>query len=567
MLKSKDKNLVKVAEQRKDSSLIVQPTRFIEGLIKSEVNLERLPFFTPSRVKRKTALEKVNFVRTTVRDGVEFTVRWQVRPHNEYGLPNAFDRDVYRAIQEIINRKGIIYGNLVPFSYREICRIMGIGYSAGKKGTLNEIKESLRRIRATEIESTGAFRLKGDDNREGSDDHWINDVFSIFGRIIESGHTLPDGSKAETNFLELGSWYVESITRGYLKRIDLKFYRSLAMPLAKFLYSYLDVVFFPVVQNKGACFKKRYSELCQELLIRPQAYRSKVLQILRPAIQELKDTKYLAKFELEDIEGEKGDWYCIFYPGDGYINPHRYNPDQIQIDFSEEKKGGGQVDMQECLQVDKGASGQVDKQTKETSSYKIVQYFHNKCGHSKRLPKQSELDKAEQLIDQYGEMRSRMIIDFAAREAKVTNYEMKFFGAILHFINEYQVHLEDYFSEQEAKKKQSKALREAQATKVRYGEFIDNQLSAFQQKIGEKGWGKLIAEGKKQILEEQPQLNKKDFEFILDDLARQRAKEQAIKSQSLISWPEFASKEGVALDLIHKLEKELFKDTEATPHK
>lgn len=529
---------------------LVLPTTLIHGIIKSEVNLERLPFFVPTK-KEEHPQENISFTRQVEREGVEITVNWNVRPHSEYGLPNSFDRDVYRAIQELINRKGILYGNLIPFTYRELCRIMGIQYSGGKKGTRSDIKRSLRRIRATEIESRGTFRLKGEG--EGKDrERWINEVFSIFNTVIEMGERLPDGTIAETNFLELGSWYVESIKRGYLKMLDLQFYRSLELPLARFLYSYLDVVFFPIVQAESGAFRKRYHELCEELLITPQKYKSWAQANLKPAIEELKNARYLADFTLEDIEGIKWDWICVFRPGERYTNPERFDRGQVTFDFMKELTPA----LNQGVVSDDKPAGRQDRLNKsaELPAHHLVVYFHEKAGRPKHKATKKEISQAQDLIDRHGEDKSRSIVDFAFEEAPKTNYQMKFFGAILHFAEQYQIHLDADFQKREAKKAREEAVRKVKEIKELYAAEVEGKLNAFKNQIGEEGWKGYLEKAKAKLQESNPNLLKFG-ETVLDRILFQDAKKMVAEELGIPSFENYARDKGIDPALIEELKR------------
>lgn len=528
-------------DKKDEEGLLIPPRRLIEGLIKSEVNLEKLPYFYAEKNRFKDIDQPIRFVKTVDRDNNRVTVQWTVLPHPKYGRPNYFDRDVYRAIQEIINRKGVMHGNLLAFSYREICRIMGLTYS-GK--TAKDIKDSIRRIRATEVESRGAFQLKGR-SKEGEEDEWLTDTFSVFSRIIEKGQRLPDGSKAETGFIELGSWYVQSILRGYLKNLDLQYYFSLSSPLARSFYSYLDVVFHALRDNPGSSFKKRYTEFCAELLVTPQHYKSKVLKIFEPAIDALKATQFLRAFAIEDIPGEKGDWYLIFYPGDRFFYPDRFNPSQESFDFLLPK-----------------ASRQADKQTKElpaegmkeSASYRLVMYFHERAGRPSWKPKKKEQNQAQNLIDQHGEEKCRAIVDFAFSEAPKTNYQMKFFGAILHFAEQYQVHLEEDFQIRKKREEKKKALHRVKEIKELHEAEVFGKLNARKKELGDGGWKEYVAKGEALALEDNPKLFKLG-KSVVERMAEIKADELIILGLGIPSLEDRIRTEGLDPVLLKELDR------------
>jgi len=170
-----------------------------------------------------------------------------------------------------------------------------------------KIKEALERIVATTVKSVGTFYAKARKK-------WIDDVFHLYDRVIFKGEQLPDGTTAETNYLFLSSWYLESINSRYVRPLDYDYYKKLESNISQRLYELLGVKFYGIILQGLSYLCYKYSTLCQLLPLTHQKYFSKARQILQPAHQELKRTGFLAKVEWE-VDPEEDDWFIYYYPG------------------------------------------------------------------------------------------------------------------------------------------------------------------------------------------------------------------------------------------------------------
>lgn len=274
-------------------------------ILRSEVNLLILPFFALSRKELPHKDESV--YRTTLqREGKTLEVLWKVSRSINYRYPGPFDRRVHKAIEETINGLRLPIENPIPFSIYGLCQRMGISTSGGKN--YRKVKEALKTVVATTIESQGTFFSKG--RRM-----WVHDIFHLYDRIIFKGERLPNGEIADTNYLYLGSWYLESINSRYVKPLDYEYYKQLKRHTTQRLYELLGVKFYRVFQQDGLSYLNyRYSTLCELLPVAPRAHFSLARQQLDPAHHELQETGFLSRVSWKKIEDER-DWMIHYYPG------------------------------------------------------------------------------------------------------------------------------------------------------------------------------------------------------------------------------------------------------------
>lgn len=282
----------------------------ISEVIRSEVNLITFPFFAlwDKDVTEKTETEyKTSITRGTQR----LEVSWTVIPSPKYGHPGPFDREVHKAIEQIISELPLPIQNPIPIgSLYNLCKRMGIRNYGGSQ--YRKIMESLKRIAATTVESKGTFYSK-------EKEEWIEDIFHPYERIVLKGKKLPNGKIADTNYLFLNDWYIDNINAHYVKPIDWKYCRSLETPIAQRLYELLGIKFYGLIKKGGSSVSYRYSTLCGLLPVARQKYLSKAKMILDPAHKKLEETGFIAKWEWEKVphkdEQKENDWLIKYYPG------------------------------------------------------------------------------------------------------------------------------------------------------------------------------------------------------------------------------------------------------------
>jgi hypothetical protein len=298
---------VAVLEEDEESSVLTiaqHPTDLLpQGIIRSEVNFLSFPFFALSRKDAQTRT-KTEYHAIVNKGDERRDAFWKVSANSEYGYPRPFDGKVHKAIEYIISEMKPPIQNPVPIgSLYRIAKLMDI---ADKGRVYKDIKEALLRIQMTGVHSKGTFYSKGKKR-------WIEQGFSLYERAVFVGEELDNGEIADTNYLFLGSWYLENINARYVKPLDYTYYRALQSPIASRLYELLGVKFYGM--GKYRYIRYRYSNLSELLPVTRYQYLSKAKEKLKPAHDELIRTGFLANFAWDTIPGEKHDWYVTYYPG------------------------------------------------------------------------------------------------------------------------------------------------------------------------------------------------------------------------------------------------------------
>jgi len=289
-------------ESKKNNNKIDLPK-----IINSEVNLLVFPFFSLSTkgLKNKTTTIYQEIIK---KGNQEINLLWKVSSNSEYGYPGPFDRKVQQAISEILSeilkKEGEIKNPIPLGSLYNLCKRMNINYSGAE---YRKVKEAFKKIKTTSIESKGTFYSK--DSQQ-----WIEDVFSLYDRVIFKGEKIGDNEIADDNYLFLGSWYLQNLNSFYIKPIDYDYLQSLKSKIASRLYEILGVKFYGLRNKRENFICYRYSKLCQLLPVTPHEYISLAKQQLDPGNNELRDTGFISKYDWSE-NGNK-DWLIYYWPGE-----------------------------------------------------------------------------------------------------------------------------------------------------------------------------------------------------------------------------------------------------------
>src|SRR5215216_5975820 len=249
------------------------------GLVLAEGNFEEHPYFRVGDRNAGTGiLTYENELRT--RDGHVLRQSWTVRAAHGRGLPGRFDQDVYVALLQMIDDKGLPEDGWLGFSLYELVELMGRKHSGRD---YRQVRESLRRLATTSIESDNAFYHRGWKE-------YISDTFSLLSEVKLSEYEDPKVERTDRNRVLLSQYFVDSYKANYLKNIDVEFYWSLASPIAKRLYRLVDKK-----RNGRRLWEVELFLLKDRIPLSPYKYVSKIKEKLAPAHDELRHKGFLER--------------------------------------------------------------------------------------------------------------------------------------------------------------------------------------------------------------------------------------------------------------------------------
>jgi hypothetical protein len=193
-------------------------------------------------------------------------------------LPGRFDQDVYVALLQMIDDKGLPEDGWLSFSLYELIELMGRKHSGRD---YRQVRESLRRLATTSIESDNAFYHRGWKE-------YISDTFSLLSEVKLSEYEDPQEERTDRNRVLLSQYFVDSYKANYLKNIDVEFYWSLASPIAKRLYRLVDKK-----RNGRRLWEAELFSLKDRIPLSDYKYASKIKEKLAPAHAELIEKDFL----------------------------------------------------------------------------------------------------------------------------------------------------------------------------------------------------------------------------------------------------------------------------------
>jgi Replication initiator protein A/DnaA N-terminal domain len=245
------------------------------ALVQVESNIEEFPIFQLGKSPKSGTIVWERTIESN--HGASLRQRMEVSS-GKYKLPGRFDYDVYLAVLELLERRGgMPESGTLEFSVGELVSILGL--ERGGR-TDHEVKESLKRIALTGIESENAFWSNGARR-------YISDTFRLWDVHFDQVER-PTGVKSRHQ-IEFGKLFVRSFEEQYLRGLDTGFYWELSSPLAKRLYRLIDH------KRSGApCWKTNLFELQKQIPLANYPYASRIRNKLQPAHEELLDASFLS---------------------------------------------------------------------------------------------------------------------------------------------------------------------------------------------------------------------------------------------------------------------------------
>ena len=264
------------------------------GIVPAEGNFEEHPYFRVGDRNAGTGIMHFEDELRT-RDGNVMQQSWMVRAAHGRGLPGRYDQDVYVALMQLMDAKGLPADGWVSFSVYELVELMGKRHSGREYG---QVRESLQRLATTSIESKNAFYHKG---RKA----YISDTFSLLTEVKLAEYEGIAGERKDRNRVHLSQYFVDSYRANYLKHIDARFYWSLSSPIAKRLYRLVD-------KKRGGrrSWEVELFSLRSRIPLSDYKYASKVKEKLAPAHEELVTKGFLKRVAYRKNEG--GQEYATY---------------------------------------------------------------------------------------------------------------------------------------------------------------------------------------------------------------------------------------------------------------
>jgi hypothetical protein len=200
--------------------------------------------------------------------------------------PGPLSRRAHMAVLSLVAEKGFPFENPVDWTWRALCRRMGLPNSGRRVG---ELKAALR--------STWGLKIFGLTALEG---HTRESWRRLYAECQFQNEPRGDGAVADANRLWLAPWYLDSLNALHSAPVDYDLWKRLEKvgPLASRLYEYL----LPSFYTREA-LEVAYDRLAGAMPVVAEARRSHAIRQFTPALAALQEEGLLADSGWDVMKG------------------------------------------------------------------------------------------------------------------------------------------------------------------------------------------------------------------------------------------------------------------------
>jgi hypothetical protein len=254
-------------------------------ILRAEATLLRIPIFALA-IKGASTLDGFEYrhVRTKGERAVEVVIRTERDAATTY--PGPLSRRVHMAILSLVAERGFPFTEPVTWTWRELCRRMGLPNSGRRDG---ELKAALRATWGLKI-----FGMAAVDGR--TRESWRR----LYAECEFLNEARADGSVADANRLWFAPWYLDSLNALHSAPVDYELWKRLEKigPLASRLYEYLLPAFF-----KREALELAYDRLTTAMPVVAESRRSHAIRQFAPAMTALQAEGVIADAGWDSMKG------------------------------------------------------------------------------------------------------------------------------------------------------------------------------------------------------------------------------------------------------------------------
>lgn len=391
-----------------DPALASAAGEHLPRFVKVEANLLRLPLFA-LHTKGLRTLDAIECRGQMTREGIahEFTFRAFRSTATPY--PGPLARSAHLAFLSLVTERGFPLTNPITWSWRDLCRRMGISCSGR---TVERLKAAIHSTAGLYILSTYALFSKPDNKRICTRE----DGLRLYDRVCFLGSELPGGGTADTNHLWLSDWYLANLNALFTAPLDYDLWRRLEdrSAIASRLYEFLLINFY----NGSPTLRINYENLVQFLPVKPEKHPSQARQQLGPALKLL-----VALEVIDDVnwaESRDGLAQLQFQRGRHLVPPPDRGPSALP--FPDEFAGSVEVEELRSL--------------KPPEWTVVADFYRLWAGLDAYRPTRRELEQARALLEQHGPAKTRALIQMVVKRLKARWPDAKTFGSVSKYLAE-----------------------------------------------------------------------------------------------------------------------------------
>ena len=436
---------------------------------KDEMNLIELPFtlLTKRNPKGLKTIERHWLGKGE--DGKERKFNKIITGSDKWGLPTFIGEEVYLACMELSYRQGF-ENRKVSTSQYDLIKLMNWPTGGSSYQRLIKAFNQLGGIWIT----TNAFW----DNQ--------NKRYQKLGfGLIDDYCFFEDEKKGQkSNYHQLSiplgyfhwneTFFSQSIKKNNIKTIDTSLYFSLNGYTTKRLYRFVDKKLYNQQSFEIDLFRLAFEKM---EMTGNYKYPSKVIEKLKPAMEELKK-RGIAESQIKKSKTESGYKIC-FSPATKH-----------QVLLGKEKKTENPPKAED-----------------------LANYFHKKLDPQKiHIATEKELQQAQDLLNEYGEGKSKQIIDYSVKQAQETKFKMQFLGAILNYIPQAIESFKQKEQKQLQQKAQAQEQRKIEELQFAYYEYKKSEMENYKNSISKDQYQKELEDVKQDYIEKYPWIKTKHWE-------------------------------------------------------
>ena len=420
-----------------------QPAKFQESparLVRAEANLLRFPLFA-LHTKGLKSLDGLECSGRITRDGQTHQFTFRATRNTATLYPGPLARAAHIAFLSILTEEGLPAKQPLQWSWRDLCRRMGIAYS-GRTG--EHLKEAVLSTAGIVIFSEHALYSKPSGQRIKTQEEALH----LYDRVSFVGSELPDGTTADANELWLSDWYRQNIDALYTAPLDYQLWRFLEgqSAIASRLYEFLLLNFYGPVP----VLRINYETLTQFLPVHAEKYLSAAKRQMQAAFQLLTDLHIIAKAEwavshgsLAQLHLYRGSVLPTVQEGRHGLPPA--SPEQIP----------DVIALKELRNL-RPAEWQL-----------MAEFYRVWTGEHLHRPTGKELSQAQALVTEFGLTRARSLIQFAVKRMKIEWPDAKTFGALSAYLPDAKRDLEREQHRREREQEEVTQTKVEQAAEAR----------------------------------------------------------------------------------------------------
>lgn len=381
----------------------------VPRFIKAEANLLRLPLFA-LHTKGLRTLDGIECRGKLARDGVAHEFVFRATRNTATPYPGPLARSAHLAFLSLMTERGFPLQNPVTWSWRALCRRMGISCSGR---TVQRLKAAIRSTKGLMISSQYALFSK----EMGKLIRTQERDLSLYDEVAFVSDLLPDGGVADTNYLWLSGWYLANLNALFTAPLDYEIWRRLdeRSPIASRLYEFLLLNFY----SGTPVLRINYAKLAQFLPVRPERYASDARRQLDVALGLLTAEGVIGAAEW--VDSKDGLAQLRFHRGRILAAPS--DQDLVPCGLAEEEFAGA-VEVEEMRHV------------KPPEEALVADFYRAWAGEENHRPTKKELGQAREWIERFGAAKARALVQLAVKRLRKSWPGAKTIGAMDRYFDE-----------------------------------------------------------------------------------------------------------------------------------